>query len=237
MDRPESDFTMTDPMPDELAELRARLAEAAAREGRFRLESVDDYLALQAKLQQLRDTIGERGTYIHQLHLDQNAQRAELHAAQADLEAFAWLLQEAERARERAERRTPLGFFRSLFAPRAAAPARVPPGDFVYHLTTSPFRIYRTPEFTLRGWACPRDGRAVTAIRVRLDGREFAGKHGLPAPEAAGQHGPQKNNPQPGFEVTFATPPGRHQLALEAQIERSEWRSILVVPTWCQPGA
>ena len=43
-------------------------------------------------------------------------------------------------------------------------------------------------------------------------------------------------NPQPGFEVTFDTPPGRHRLALEAQLEDGEWRSILNVPVWCRPA-
>ena len=219
------------PLENELEQLRQTLAEVTAREGRFRLESVDDYLALQAKLRQLSATIGERGTYIHQLHLDQNALRSELQAAQADLEGFVWMLQESERARERAARATTLGFLRSLIAPRPVAPARVPPGDFVYYLATSPFRIYRGTEFTLRGWALPRDGRAVTAIRARLGPREFAGKYGLPAPEAT----PQSSNPQPGLEVTFATPAGRHQLALEAQLEGGEWRSILIVPVWCRP--
>jgi hypothetical protein len=228
---------MADPVSEELARLRALLAEAAAREGRFRLDSVDDYLALQAKLQQLRDTIGERGTYIHQLHLDQNALRAELHAAQADLEAFAWMLQEAERSQARTERRTLTGFLRSLFTSDRPAITRVPPGDFVYHLTTSPFRIYRGPDFTLRGWAYPRDGRNITGIRVRLDGREYAGKHGLAAPEATAQHDPQGNRPLPGFEVTFATQAGRHELALEAQLAGGEWNSILVIPIWCRTGA
>jgi hypothetical protein len=227
---PESDH-------DELTRLRAELAEVTAREGRYRLESVDDYLTLQARLQVLSATIGERGTYIHQLHLDRNALREELQAAQADLEGFAWMLHESERARELAERRSPAGWLRALLRPRTTEPARVPPGDFVYHLTTPPFRIYRTRDFTLKGWAFPRDGRAVTAIRVRLGGQEFTGKSGLPAPEAVVQHGPQLRNPQPGFEVTFPTPTGRHRLALDAQLEGNEWQSLLVVPVWCRPAA
>jgi hypothetical protein len=227
---------MADPVSDEVTRLRAQLAEVTAREGRYRLESVDDYLALQARLRQLSATIGERGTYIHQLHLDQQALRAELNGARQDLEAFTWMLQEAERARERAERSTPAGFLRSLFAPARPAAPRVPPGDFIYHLPTSPFRIYRGSEFTLRGWALPRDGRAVTGIRVRLDDGLFPGITGQPAPEALAQHGAQEKNPLPGFEVTFATPQGRHQLALEAELEGRDWRSILVVPVWCRPG-
>jgi hypothetical protein len=224
---------MSNAVPDELQRLRAQLAEVTAREGRFRLESVDDYLALQAKLQQLRDTLGERGTYIHRLHLEQNALRDEIHAAQADLEALVWLLATTEKERDRALRLTPLGWLRALFTARPVPPRRVPPGDFIYHLTTSPFRIYRGENFTLRGWALPRDGRTVSGLRARIDDREFVGRYGLPAPEAAGQP-PQPRNPQPGLEVTFATPAGRHQLSLEAQLDDSPWLSILSVPIWCE---
>jgi hypothetical protein len=38
------------------------------------------------------------------------------------------------------------------------------------------------------------------------------------------------------FAPPFTTPPGRHQLALEARIEDAEWRSILVVPIWVHPS-
>jgi hypothetical protein len=160
-----------------------------------------------------------------------------LEAATADLEAFTWMLQEAEKAREKAEARTPGGWLRALLgSARAPTGVKTPPGDFIYHLTTSPFRLYRAGRFTLRGWAFPRDGSAVTAIRARVGGKEFAADMGLPAPEAISQHGPQLKNPQPGFAATFATPPGRHRLALEARLEDGTWRSLLDIPIWCRPG-
>ena len=228
---------MPDAHHDELIALRAQLAEVTQREARYRLESVQDYLDLQARLRTLSATVGERGTYIHQLHLDELARKAELETATADLEAFAWLLQDAERAREKAEARTPSGWWRALFGPgRIPAGTRTPPGDFVYHLTTSPFRLYRANTFTLCGWAFPRDGRAVTGIRARLGGREFSGRTGLPAPEPVAAHDLPPKHSQPGFEVTFDTPAGRHRLALELQLEGSEWRLLLDVPVWCRPG-
>lgn len=224
---------MSSPTPDEIDGLKAQLSEAARR----RLESVEDYLALSAKLQQAGRTIGDRGEQIRRLQLEQQDRDAELQAARADLEALVWMLQESERAQERADLRTPLGLLRSLVKPRARKAVRIPPGDFVYHLSTSPFRIYRGKEFTLRGWAFPRDGRALTAIRVRLDEQEFAGKSGLPAPEASRESLAHPRHPPPGFEVTFATPPGRHQLALEARLNEDVWSSILIVPIWCRPDA
>jgi hypothetical protein len=108
---------------------------------------------------------------------------------------------------------------------------------FTYYLYTSPFRIYREPSFTIKGWAWPTDGRAVTGIRANLDGRLFAGRHGLEEPEVIGRYGPQPFNPLPGFEVTFDTPAGRHVLGIEAQLAGSEWRTILCTTIWCEPGA
>ncbi len=128
----------------------------------------------------------------------------------------------------------------SLATGSAAALAEfkpVPAGDFIYYLHTPPFRLYRTPSFNLRGWALPRDGRAITGIRVRLAGREFLGEIGREEPEVIAQHGAQPANPRPGFAVEFATPAGRHELSLEAQLEHREWRSILTTPIWCQPTA
>jgi hypothetical protein len=113
----------------------------------------------------------------------------------------------------------------------------VPAGDFIYYLHTPPFRLYRAASFTLRGWALPRDGRAITGIRVRLAGREFLGEIGREEPGVIAQHGAQPANPHPGFAVEFATPAGRHELSLEAQLEHREWRSILTTPIWCQPTA
>jgi hypothetical protein len=114
------------------------------------------------------------------------------------------------------------------------APAE--PGVFNYYLHTSPFRIYRDSRFTLRGWAWPQDGRAVTAVRVNLGGRIFNGRHGLEEPEVIARFGPQAANPLPGFEITFETPPGRHSLSLEAQVEGAGWLWIMRTSIWCEPS-
>jgi hypothetical protein len=228
---------MPNTLPDEPAQLRAALGEALRREAALRESTTREFLELQARLQPLTTVIGERGRIIEELKQRELALRFEVEQATADLEAFSWMLQDMEKARAKAEARTPAGWLRALLATgRKPAGARTPAGDFSYHLTTSPFRLYRAETFTLRGWAVPRDHRAVTAIRARLAGREFAGRHGLPAPEAAATAGAAATHPAPGFEVTFDTPPGRHRLALEAQLEGREWRSILEIPVWCRPG-
>jgi hypothetical protein len=219
---------------DEPAQLRAELAKVLKREAALRETTTREFLELQGRLQPLTRVIGERGQAIEDLTLREIALRLELERATSDLESFVWMLEAEEKTRAKAEARTPSGWLASWFGALPAPDgSKTPPGDFVYHLTTSPYRIYGGPSFTLRGWAFPRDGRAVTAIRVRLAGREFAGRAGLPAPEAIAQHGATANNPQPGFEVTFDTPPGRHRLALEAQLAGGEWRSILEIPVWC----
>jgi hypothetical protein len=124
-------------------------------------------------------------------------------------------------------------------APAALAaptvPARPEGAAFTYYLHTSPFRIYRGPAFTLRGWAWPDDGRPVTGVRANVDGRLFPGRLGIEEPEVIARYGPQPANPLPGFEVTFETPAGHHVLGLEAQLSGSEWRTIICTTIWCEP--
>jgi hypothetical protein len=72
-------------------------------------------------------------------------------------------------------------------------------------------------------------------VRINLDGRLFMGRHGLEEPEVIARYGEQPANPRPGFEVRFETPPGRHQLSLEAEIERTDWRWIVRTSIWCEP--
>lgn len=248
--------------------MRSELEEVLQREANHRQKSVEDYLDLQIRLAALSSTIGQRGTYIHELqakvgerdtyihelhakvgerdacihelHLDQLAKQAELQAAYSDLEALVWMLQETEKKLQTTQRRTFGGFIRFLTQGRGPASDRetkTPPGDFIYHLMPSPFRLYRGETFTLAGWAFSRDGRPVTGIRARIAGGNYGGKTGLPAPEAAAQNGFPPETLPPGFEVTFATPPGRHQLALEAMLDDGVWRSLLNLPVWCRKEA
>jgi len=224
-----------------LAALEAELATVRRREAEFRAKMVQEFLDR-----------GERNTHLHVLR----EERAELLKRQqesfADLEALTRRL-EAETARAAALEAELAALKRSLAGrflaplraagrllarrepPPPAAPPGIPGAVFTYYLHTSPFRIYRGDRFTLRGWAWPRDGRAVTAIRVTLDGRAFEGRHGLEEREVIARYGPQPANPRPGFEVDFATPPGRHALSLEAQVEGAGWLRILETTIWCEP--
>jgi len=123
-----------------------------------------------------------------------------------------------------------------------AAPAltrweAAPGARFVYHLTTSPYRVFREPASMLEGWAFPSDGRPVTALRVRIDAMVYVGTYGLESPGAIAQHGPQAANPRPGFRIPILTPEGRHWLGLEARLGDGDWVSILATPIWVRYSA
>jgi hypothetical protein len=198
------------------------------------------------------------------LHFTKNAHVDELHAARvdrkraeqalhADLEIFARQLRTVTQERDALQHdlarlkktwgwglSSPLRRLQRSYAPLPAPPAPTDPdlpgAAFTYYLHTSPFRLFRSTAFTLRGWAFPTDGRKLTAIRVRLGAQEFVGRHGLDEPEVIAQHGPQANNPRPGFEVDCTFAPGQQTLRLEAQLENREWFSVLSAPVWCQPA-
>jgi hypothetical protein len=246
---------MTSEPPSDPAELARELAQVQDRDAAYRLKVAADFLVLQRQLvdqrtriDELSDELGRRNTYIHELHgtrQEWEQREQQLHDDIAHfVQRLAEATDEAERLREQLERvRNSWGW--SLLAPlrqlqkwrQRAAPARtiqVGPAsaDFVYYLKMSPFRRFRERTFTLRGWAFPHDGRAVTAVRARVDQQEFLGVHGLEEPDVVAQYAPA-NNPHPGFEVTFATPPGRHLLSLEAQLEHRVWVCILRTPFWC----
>ena len=220
------------PEPDPIRRLEDLLEESHLREGEFRLKGAQEALAAAAHLDELNRALAKRDgrvhdlnlaaaardRYVHELHLAAIALRGEIQALHADLEEFTWML-EAAGARE----------------PAPPTPPDLPGTPFAYHLQASPFRIHRGDSFTMRGWAFPEDGRAVTAVRARVDDRVFPGTWGLEEPEAAARPGALPGNPRPGFEVSVATPPGRHRLRLEACLDPGGWVSILSVPIWCRP--
>jgi hypothetical protein len=240
--------------PGDNAALQAELDAVKRREASFRVKMVQEFLDR-----------GERNTYLHTLREERAALVRRGQEASADLEALTRKLEaltrslEVEAAAAAALRSelaaikgsapwklaAPLRAIARAFAPegppaasaRADEPARADGADFTYYLHTSPFRIYRERSFTIRGWAWPADGRAVTAIRANVDGRLFAGRHGLEEPEVIARYGAQPSNPLPGFEVAFDTPAGRHVLGIEAQLAGSEWRTIMCTTIWCEPGA
>ncbi len=223
-----------------LAALQAELDGVKKREAAFRAKMVDEFLDR-----------GERNTYLHVLREELAALVRRGQEASADLEVLTRKLEaesdktaalhaELERIRRSWAWRlcAHLGASGQSGEAGSAGPGpagtQVEGGVFTYYLHTSPFRIYRDPTFTLRGWAWPQDGRPITAVRVNLDGRLFVGRRGIEEPEVIDRHGPQPANPLPGFEVVFETPPGRHLLSLEAQLDNSEWRSIVRTSIWCE---
>ena len=235
------------PNPEEsnerTAALQAELDAVRRREAEFRANMVQEFLDR-----------GERNTYLHTLRQERAALIKRGQEASADLE---YLVRKLEAEGERtAALETQLGRLWNSWSWRLTAPLRsvgrllsrgspeggqaggrngVEGGIFTYYLHTSPFRVYHDDAFTLRGWAWPQDGRAVTAVRAVVDQRSFVGRHGLEEPEVIARHGAQPANPRPGFEIRFETPPGRHLLSLEAQIEGSEWRWIMRTSIWCEP--
>ena len=216
------------------------LAVVKKREAEFRAQMVREFLDR-----------GERNTYLHALRQEKAALQARVQQASADTEVLVRRLEaaedrsavlEGELARVRGSvswrmlapvRAAFEAVFAAAPAGRAAPPA-VGGGAFTYFLHTSPFRVYREESFTLRGWAWPEDGRAVTGVRVRLDDQLAAAKHGLEEPEVLARHPHLPAGCRPGFEVTFPTPPGRHLLSLEAQLDGGAWQSILRTSIWCE---
>jgi hypothetical protein len=222
------------------ATLQAELDAVKRREASFRAKMVHEFLER-----------GERNTYMHTLREERAALVKRGQEASSDLEVLTRKLeassQRAEAAQSEIERIKASFWWRiaRMFVP-APAPVRapravtIPPaegGAFTYYFHTSPFRIYRGGTFTLRGWAWPEAGGAITAIRANLDGRLFAGRLGREEPEVIARYGPQPANPKPGFEVSFETLPGRHMLAIEAQVAGAEWRTIMCTSIWCEPGS
>ncbi|HZZ18403.1 MAG TPA: hypothetical protein VFE25_03490 [Opitutaceae bacterium] len=237
--------TSTENTQDKLSALQSELEAVKRREAEYRAKMVQEFLDR-----------GERNTYVHTLHEERAALRKRQQESFGDLENLIRKL-EAEVERSTAleaelsrigrslswKITAPLRSIAAMLRPSSQPPTmarimdRMPVegGVFTYYLHTSPFRIYRDDTFTLRGWAWPQDGRSITAIRINLSGRTFIGRQGLEEPEVIARYGAQPANPKPGFEVTFETPPGRHNLSLEAQIDGGEWLWIVKTSIWCEP--
>ncbi len=230
---------MSDGADSRAAALQAELDAVKRREAEFRAKMVHEFLDR-----------GERNTYLHTLREEKAALVRQVQAASSDLEALTRKLEAAidGNAALQGELAAVKGSLSWKIArafgpaPKPAPTAR-PVGDapaegaaFTYYLHTSPFRLYREAAFTFRGWAWPESGEAITGIRVNLDGRHFTGRLGLEEPEVIARYGIQHANPKPGFEITFDTPPGRHQLAIEAQLANAHWRTVMSTSIWCEPA-
>ena len=223
---------------DQVSKLQAELDELTRREATFRLKTVKDFFAIEAKQRELTKKIEEQNSYIHQLHVERIEARKGLQTVHNDVEVFTWKLHALEREAG-ALAALKQSFVWPLVSSFAKKPAplepAVPAKEFSYFLHTSPYRLYRAAQFTLRGWLVPKDGQPATAVRVRVDNKTFHGQLGREEPEVIAQLGPQPNNPKPGFEITFDTPAGKHVFSLEAQVANTDWYTVLFLPIWCQP--
>jgi hypothetical protein len=222
--------------PDQLQAQLATLEEQIRKE---RCQSAEDLLSLQERLRAQAAVIGTRGVEIEKLERTLADIRKRLADASADLETFSRLLHDSTGRPSRVARgKTGLERLLSRLLGRGKSrEVDVPAGAFDYHLTTTPYRIYRPGGCTLSGWVVSRERDPVDAIRVRFAGRTFDGRFGMPSPEAAAEIGPQAAGPHPGFEVTFDTPPGTHWLRLEARLGTGNWRCILKIPAWSLDGS
>lgn len=198
------------------------------------------------EIQKLQANLNQRDTYVHQLHLARVADQKRVEATQRDLEELMRWLQHAEDEREALKRadaavepsrfkavwRAFLGKKKRPVPASGVTTTEYPHAPFVYHLRTCPYRIFREPYFLLAGWAFPKDGQPVTALRARVDGQEFFGTYGLAEPEVVARYGEQAENPGPGFKIVIEILPGRHRLALEARLGTSDWVTIVSLPVW-----
>jgi hypothetical protein len=221
------------------AALQAELDAVRRREAEYRVKMVHEFLDR-----------GERNTYLHTLREEKAALVRRVQEASGDLEALTRKLEAAIeytaelQAELEAVKGSLLWRIARMFAPAPKpAPIARPPENgpaegapFTYYLHTSPFRLYRETAFTFRGWAWPESGESITGIRVNLDGSLFEGRIGLEEPEVIARYGAQPANPNPGFEITFDTPPGRHLLAIEAQVAGSRWSTVMCTSIWCEPA-
>jgi len=240
-------------MPNTLSDPEKHLQEVLEREVNFRLQAIQDARTASATIkrleQELEDTrqeLGRRNTYIHELHLGQKSEQVRREELIEELVEFSRRLKRAEdrvadlerKAQSWSEVFAVLGRASKALlsggASRKKATPSVLEGDFTYYLYTSPYRIHRNPRTKLRGWCYSRDGRRITAVRVRIDDLEFQGVCGLEEPEVLKAHPTLSPEVRPGFEVEFSLLPGRQMLSLEVCLDHREWRSVLLAPIWAQ---
>lgn len=224
----------------EIEKLQADLSQRDTYVHELHLARVADAI----EIERLRADLRQRDTYVHELHLARIADKKRLEAIQDDLVDLVRWLQQVEDEREALERRvaaleTPrLPEVWRLLQPRkkvqmpavGAKLVEYPHAAFVYHFRTSPYRVFREPTFLLAGWAFPKDGQPVTALRARVDAQAFSGTYGLAEPEVVAHYGEQAENPGPGFKIVIEIPPGRHRLSFEARLGAGDWVTIVSLP-------
>ncbi len=78
------------------------------------------------------------------------------------------------------------------------------------------------------GWARAKPGRHFVDVRLRLDGRVFAGVHGYPRPDLAARFGAGRPI-LAGFKVSIDLPAGTHDVVLEALEIEGRWTPLQAV--------
>jgi hypothetical protein len=191
------------------------------------------------ELEQAKIELRNNEATIHRLNVENARDRIKVARAHSDVETMTFWLEGAVKRAAYFKRRTLGGLFRRLLGPTTSAKPKensgemaFPPQSFRYFLRNSPYRIYREPTFTLEGWAVPENGAPVTALRARVDDQEFLGTYGVEESFVPEWHGLQANNPLPGFKIIVETPPGRHRLAIEAQLGDGKWHALFNIPIW-----
>jgi hypothetical protein len=235
---PEASPTGTE---EHTALLQSRLGNVIRDHAQFRLAAQWKFSQMESRLREQELRLQENDRYIHQLHTERDLLKQAVASARADVEGFTQLLAQAEvkvRHLETAKRSSlwwfvePLfNFARKLAAKTDGSGADLPSLPFTYFLHTSPFRIYRGDNFTLRGWVLPPAGRTISAIRVRIDQSEYAARLDLDEPDVVRAH-QLDAKARPGFEVEFSLPSGKHRLRLEVCLDHSEWVSVLNTWAW-----
>ncbi len=223
---------------DEIKVLDTKCQDLTRRSAEFRTKVVRELMDTEMSKRGLEQDLGQARASLDALRRERDQLEEAVHDARLDVEAFSVMLQKAERSAALLDkgRRSKLGWLVRLLVGKPEAENFLPaPAEvFTYYLRTSPYRIYRSSRFTLRGWLFPAHLKeAVTGVRVRVGDRLTEGHYGLPEPEVAAKYNLQHGNQLPGFVVEFETKAGRHPFSLEACLGARGWFSVLTTPLWC----
>lgn len=209
------------------------LASSLRQEAAFRVQAIRDFKALEARLRSnqetidaLNQTLGEKDTYIHSLHLAAQRHAEEVAAVRSEVERYAFLVQGLTRSLSWIRKPWLRAIVRALlrFENDALPEETLPAGGDLYHLDPSPFRVYTAPQFRLAGWVRPAEGRSVALIRARIGAQTFR-------PDAAVT--PAKGPHESALiDIAIEVPVGHSLLRLEVADVDGVWRSLLNAPLW-----
>ena len=129
----------------------------------------------------------------------------------------------------RALRRATLDRFRT---PVPVAPPRPPlPSDLRFSLDVPSCWEAAPAVGTLRGWCLFEEGKPALDVRVAINGRELAGKIGLPREDVTRAHELAASAVPCGFEFPYRLPVDlQHQVRVEAQAPDGRWHLLREAP-------